>query len=380
VVAVLRERMPEASVVEVDELGPTELPTAAVVVLSAVAPMTESDCRHVDIAISRADFVIGAVSKVDAHRGWREVLATGSLRYSGMPWLAVAAQPDVGAPKVDELVEALRSGLREPTRRRRNMLRESNISRLRNARATALRDGRQTSSQRARVLRGGLAEARAALGRFVRERCSTMRTDFRARAAELCRGGGTRFEADLRDEVESTLDELEARLLARNAELAETLGVVMSAHRARPGRPQLAAPPTAPTHERRLTLVLGAGFGLGVAMAVSRLLGGLAPGLELGAFVVGGLSGLTLTTWLVMTRALLHQRALLDRWVTEVVSTTRWHGDELLAGWLLAAELGFAAELAARDEAEATRLSERVGLIDAELRGLTRLTGVTQED
>jgi len=127
-------------------------------------------------------------------------------------------------------------------------------------------------------------------------------------------------------------------------------------------------------------MVLGAGFGLGVAMAVSRLLGGLAQELAVAALVVGGASGLALTVWLVMTRALLQERAALDRWVTEVVTTLRWHGEELVAGRLLAAELGFAAELAARDDAESAELAERVGAIDAELRALARLTAVEQED
>jgi hypothetical protein len=82
----------------------------------------------------------------------------------------------------------------------------------------------------------------------------------------------------------------------------------------------------------------------------------------------------------VITRALLQERALFDRWVTEVVTTLRWHGEELVASRLLAAELGFAAGLAARDEAESADLSERVGAIDAQLRTLSRLTAVVQED
>jgi hypothetical protein len=127
-------------------------------------------------------------------------------------------------------------------------------------------------------------------------------------------------------------------------------------------------------------MVLGAGFGLGVAMAVSRLLGGLDQGLAVAALVVGATSGVALTVWLVITRALLQERALFDRWVTEVVTTLRWHGEELVASRLLAAELGFAAGLAARDEAESADLSERLGAIDAQLRTLSRLTAVVQED
>ncbi|WP_319447539.1 MULTISPECIES: hypothetical protein [unclassified Mycobacterium] len=374
-VATLRERMPELAPVEATELGQGDVPTAVVVVVSGVAPMTESDCRQVDVATGRSDVVIGVVSKVDAHRGWREVLAACALSYRAMRWVAVAAAPDIGASNIDGLVESLRDTSRKPL-----LANDIRVGRLRAGRTAMLRDRRQARSARALILRGGLHETRAALGRFVRQRCVAMRTDFRARTAELSRGDFARFEADLLDEAETMLDELEQQLLARSDELAGTLDVAAPAY-PRPGAgPQLPASPTAPRQERRLTMVLGAGFGLGVAMAVSRLLGGLDQGLAVAALVGGAASGVGLTVWLVITRALLQERALYDRWVGEVVTTLRWHGEELVAGRLLAVELGFAAELAARDEAESADLSERVGAIDAELRMLSRLTAVVQED
>ena len=89
--------------------------------------------------------------------------------------------------------------------------------------------------------------------------------------------------------------------------------------------------------------------------------------------IVGALSGFALTAWLVMTRALLQDRALLDRWVTEVVATTRWHGEESIASRLLAAELAFVAASSAREEAESAVLAERLDALDAELRALMRL-------
>jgi hypothetical protein len=374
-VAALRERMPELVLVEASELSKGDVPTAVVVVVSGLGPMTESDCCQVDVATARTDLVIGVVSKVDAHRWWREVLAACSLSYRGMPWLAVAAAPAVGVPKVDALVEALRDSARKPL-----PVKDIRVGRLRAYRTALLRDRRQARSARALILRGGLQEARAALGRFVRQQCVAMRTEFRARAAELRRGDVAQFEADLLDEAKTMLDELEQQLLARSDELAGALDVTAPAC-PRPGsEPQLPAPPAAPRHERRLTMVLGAGFGLGVAMTVSRLLGGLDQGLAVAALVGGATCGVALTVWLVLTRALLQERALLERWVTEVVTTLRWHGEELVASRLLAAELAFTAELAARYEAESADLSERMGAIDGELRALSRLTAVAQED
>ena len=47
---VLRERLPEHTFVEADELGPAHAPAAVVFVVSAIAPLTESDCALVDLA------------------------------------------------------------------------------------------------------------------------------------------------------------------------------------------------------------------------------------------------------------------------------------------------------------------------------------------
>ena len=74
-IAALRERMPEHTFVEADELGPAHAPAAVVFVVSAIAPLTESDCALVDLAAKYTDLVIGVVSKIDAHRNWRDVLA-----------------------------------------------------------------------------------------------------------------------------------------------------------------------------------------------------------------------------------------------------------------------------------------------------------------
>ena len=43
--------------------------------MSAIAPMTESDCALIDFASKHTDLVVGVVSKIDAHRNWRDVLA-----------------------------------------------------------------------------------------------------------------------------------------------------------------------------------------------------------------------------------------------------------------------------------------------------------------
>ena len=74
-IAALRDRMPEHTFVEADEIGAAEAPAAVVFVVSAIVPMTESDCALIDLATNNTDLIVGVVSKIDAHRNWREVLA-----------------------------------------------------------------------------------------------------------------------------------------------------------------------------------------------------------------------------------------------------------------------------------------------------------------
>ena len=114
--------------------------------------------------------------------------------------------------------------------------------------------------------------------------------------------------------------------------------------------------------------VLGAGFGLGVALAVSRLFADVAPGLEIAGVVAGGLVGLLLTVWVVSIRGVLHDRAVLDRWVTEIITSLRSTVEELVATRALAAETELTAKLAALDEVESATASDRIAEIDAELR------------
>lgn len=387
-VAALRERMPEQSIVEAGDGGAGDSPAVVVAVVSAVAPMTESDCATVDMVAAGVDAVVGVVAKIDAHRGWRDVLTANRLalgahasRYRTMPWVGVAAAPDVGDPNVDELVPALRDVLSRPELDRRNRLcmnssrdrhaRTARVGRLRERRVALVRQRRSVRTERMTALRGGLHRERARLGQFVRRRCAGLRTEFRVAAAEVSRGGAHRLEAALVSEFEDFLGELGERIETGLDDLAATLGVAPP-KTAGSVTPELAGPPMASTRtERRLTVALGAGFGLGVAMAVSRLLAGLAPGFTVAAVAVGGLAGCALTAWLVMTRGLLHRRAVLDRWVSETVAAFRAHAEDVIAGALLTAEAGFTAELGALDDAEASALAPHLGAIDDEIRRLT---------
>ncbi len=118
-------------------------PVAVVFVMSAVAPVTESDCALADLVTAKTDAVIAVVSKVDDHRDWRGVLAENRERlaervprFGSVPWIGAAAAPRLGEPLVDDLVERLERELADPSLDQRNKLRarefrvQSAISRL----------------------------------------------------------------------------------------------------------------------------------------------------------------------------------------------------------------------------------------------------------
>ncbi len=199
-ISALRNRLPEHTFVESDELNPAHAPAAVVFTVSAIAPMTESDCALIDFASKNTDLVVGVVSKIDAHRNWREVLAADRTlltqrapHYAHVQWVGAAADPDLGEPRVDELVDLLRQRLADPDVARRNRLRawesrllgvigqyrangdgsdrRARVSGLHEKRDDILRHRRLSKSERTIALRSQLQQARVQLGHFARNRC-----------------------------------------------------------------------------------------------------------------------------------------------------------------------------------------------------------------
>ena len=411
-IAALRDRLPEHEFVEAADLGPADAPAAVVFVVSAVAPITESDCALIDLAAQHTDLVVGAVSKIDVHRGWRDVLAEDrsrlaahAARYQEAAWVGVAAAPDLGEPKIDELVDLLRSRLDDVDVERRNRLRawesrlQTVISRYerdgagadRQARVTALRDRREgvlrerrmSKSERTIALRSQIQQARVQLAYFARNRCMSVRSELQEDVSEWGYrplAGETRrrlpeFETYVGTRVGEVVNEVEAGITKRLSDVATELQLTAPEPPPPPPPPALPAPPLKSRRpETRLMMVLGAGFGLGVALGVSRLFAGLAPGLTIAGLVVGGAVGLVLTVWVVGMRGLLSDRAVLDRWVGEVTSMLQSTVEERVATRVLAAEAALTADVAGRDEADAESAMVQVGKIDAELREHTIAT------
>lgn len=398
VLAALRDRMPEYTFVESTELLAGEAPMAVVFVVSAAAVVTESDCALVDLVSRYTDLVVGVLSKIDAHRNWREVLeadaavlAERAPRYERMPWVGVAAAPDLGEPQLDDLVELLSQRLADPDLLRRNRLRawetrlEAVIGRYeadgsgadRKARVDALRERRDevnrnrrlAKTERSIALRSQLQQARVQLGYFARNRCNSVRTELQEDIAGIGRRRIAGFEAYARQRAGEVVAEVDEGVTKHLGDVAAELGLTPPAPASAPRQPDIAVPPLKSRNlETRLMMVLGVGFGLGVALAVSRLLAGAAPRLAVAGLVVGAVVGLLLAGWVVTTRGLLHDRAVLDRWVNDVTTDLRSNVEELVATRVVAAETALTTELAARDESESANAAEQIAAIDAELR------------
>ncbi|MEZ0365330.1 hypothetical protein ACAG26_16745 [Mycobacterium sp. pUA109] len=399
VAAALRDRLPDLVFVESTELAPGEAPAAVVFVVSAAAALTASDCALLDAAVVHTDPVVCAVSKIDVHRGWsdmlagaRDMLAGHAPRYRHVPWVGVAAAPQQGEPRVDELVEMVRDQLADVALARRNRLRawesrlqtavdrhdhevegrgrRARVSALQEQRDTALRQRRLAKSERTIALRSQIQQARVQLTYFARNRCGSVRSELQEDAAGMTRRKLPEFEAYTRSRIDEVLAEVNQGCAEHLADVAQELE--LSADLAAAAElPEVPVPDPALKSRRletRLMMLLGAGFGLGVALTLSRLFADLAPGWTAAGAAVCAVIGLGLTVWVVGIRGVLHDRAVLDRWVGEVTASLRSAVEQLVATRVLAAESALLAALSEHDAAEAEKVAEQVKVIDGELR------------
>jgi hypothetical protein len=407
VAAALRERLPQHKFVESTDLGPGDAPIAVVFVVSAAAELTESDCALLDAAAEYTDVVIGVVSKIDIHRAWRDVLnanrdklAAHAPRYARVPWAGVAALPDVGEPRVDELVGAVERQLAEADVARRNRLRawesrlqtaaqrfdrdaegagrQARVDALREQRSSALRQRRQSKTEHTIMLRGQIQQARVQLSHFARNRCSSVRGELQEDAAGLSRRNMPGFEEYARGRINEVVAEVSEGTAAHLADVAQVMRVPMDLP-AVEKLPEVEVP-APPLKSRRqetwLMVLLGVGFGLGVALTLHRLLAGLTaklspaltPWVAVAGFAVCVVIGVLATVLVVNIRGLLRDRAVLDRWAGEATESLRSVVEELVATRVLMAETLLNTALSARDEAENAQVADQVSAIDTELR------------
>ena len=242
-------------------------------------------------------------------------------------------------------------------------------SALHKARADLHRAGRLARSEQAIAVRGRLQKARVQLSHGARNRCSSLRAELLEEAAGLHRSRVPGFPALVQRRLGEVLAEVNDDATEHLTAAAAALDLPAESPSPPPGQPLAVPPPmTARRLEGRLALLLGAGFGLGVALTLSRLFAGLAPGLTVAATALCIAVGLALTGWVVATRRLLSDRAALDRWAGDAVASLRSAVDELVATRVLAVELEWTTALNERAAAVDAQLSGRLRAVDAEMR------------
>jgi len=351
----LRERLGGYRIVE--GLGRGERPAAVVFVVSAAAPMTQSDFSLLNALLNAAaastDAVVAAVTKIDVHRGWPQVLKENRALAAPyeLSWVGVAADPHIGPPKLESLLDALDSALRRRSRHPRNWLLPNNShaqSRISDRdRAAAVRAQRADAVRQLRV-------ARVQLTGRARAMCASLRADLRRDATGLSRRGVDEFCSGVRRRSARAVAELDATL-SRLVDDLDIAGIDIPWIDT-PGID--GAPESCPALETylprfgrvradRVTALLSAGFGLGVALTFGRLLADLAPDWTAAITAASLLAGIGLSGWVIRARGLAAERAALDRWVTEVTAGLRTAMEERVVMQVLAAETAMAAEATA---------------------------------
>jgi len=240
---------------------------------------------HLRRAVRWQHFSTGPVSEL--HRSLGRDIARGSLRL----WAAAGGRPEALVPRS-----------RRPDR------------------ATA-----RTEIQLARV----------ELSSRARRLCAALRDELSAEAAVLPRRAVSSFDARVRGEVLRVVAVLDEAVADRLTEL----GLPVQP----PGWPE---PPVAerlparrrPGLENRLSTLVGAGFGVGVSVSVSRVVAELLPGSTPAIAAGCGLIGLCLTAWTVLARRLLAERAAAERWLLETAGNVRLALEERVLTRILAAE------------------------------------------
>ena len=313
VVAALRSRLSGQAVLEAGDWAAGDRPAAVVFVVSAAAPMTPAQARLLEQ--HRAP-VVAALSKIDVHRTWRAVLDTNRSLLPAT-WVPVAAAPDVGPVRVDDLVSAVRSAIGTPP------------GAIGTPPAVSLRPPRTVGPDLA--LRIRLQQCRIESSAAVRGTCAGLRAELQAAAAELsCADAFARYA---RRRIARVTAELEAEVTHR---LAGVTGEPVGWQEA-PALP--VEPPLRPAGlESRLATVLGMVLGAGVALTLGRAVGDFLPRWTPAIASGCALIGLALGLWVVRTRRLLSERAAADRWVADITAGLRSALEDRVTARVLAAE------------------------------------------
>ena len=377
---------------------PVDGATAALVLADAAAPLGAEELDALARAAGRVDTVVFALTRTEAHRGWRTVLEADRAlvaehvpRLAGAPWFPVSAElarrAGTATPAAAEALRrrsglaALQRELHRLVARRRRMLAEANALRLlaagldgvaarADATRSALRapaDGVGDLARRRDELlaaraalrrdhhtrwRADLAAARVAAADDLAARVRALATAMRGRIDDADRAGLAAIPRDLAAEVETlaaaVVEGLGTRLrglvaatladLVPAGELPSLRVADLGSDVAEPG---LVPPPRTRPAEDRLLVVAGASGGLGLSrLALLPLLAVPIAPVALGAALVPVSVGLGLGAagWVARARRLAADRAHLRQWTAEALAEVRGDLDRVLADALITTE------------------------------------------
>jgi hypothetical protein len=398
--------------------------TALLFVLDASSPFTSGELAFLAEVAERVETVLFALTKVDAFRGWREILdadrallAEHAPRFAGATFHACSARMfELAGSSANEQAAAMlreRSGIVELQVRlqelligRSVMLAEANG--LRTV-ATALAEQDAVLTAKLRALESGAEEAATLTRRrdelVTARRSATRGWQVRLRA-EMQRARmetGHEVSKEMRDlaswfrqaietadrtaladaprQVDAALQVASGRisglLAQRLGRVAETVLTelfsaeeiaVLRAQFVREGPPVVLRPPErrGPSADDRLLVFMGITGGFGAARVAALPLGfvgvaALNP-LVLPATIVIGLGA---GWWLARTRRYAAEKQQMKQWLTEAIADARATLDQLVSEQLIEAEAALSLAL---DEA----LGKRIDAIEAELRELDR--------
>lgn len=210
--------------------------------------------------------------------------------------------------------------------------------------------------------------ARVQLHVQARAICSQLQAELGREAVALTPRGIARFGDRLRAEVLRAAADLDHAVSRRMTELGLPADAVEA------GQIEDCMPPRRNCGlESRLTIVLGAGFGAGIAVTGARIATGLGPDWTAVAATVSGLVGLAATGWVVLARHLLIERAAAERRVAETAANLRTAFEERVISRIMTAEAGIMT-------AEAGIMVAEAGITAAETAGRAGCGGEVDGD
>ncbi len=185
------------------------------------------------------------------------------------------------------------------------------------------------------TLRVRIQLARLQLSGQARTACAALRDDLSAQAGALSRRGISSFDQQARREVLRVVAALDDAVTDRLADL----GLPVEP----PGWADLEVAERLPARRRpglenRLATLVGTGFGAGVSLTVGRIVADLRPDPAPVAAAACGVLGLALTSWTVLARRLVAERAAAERWILELVASLRLVLEERVLTRILAAQ------------------------------------------